>query len=135
MSETFDHIAIAVKDLETALKFYREAFGLAHSRIETYESIKTVIAYIPAGPVEIHLLSPSEPGAGSIGAFVESTGGGFHHMAFKTDDIEKTVGHLGTMHVGIRGNTIVDVRPGLRAAMTAQPDLTQNVSIELLERK
>ena len=134
MADTFDHIAIAVKDLEKALNFYKDAFGLLPERVETYEAIKTRIAYIPAGPVEIHLLSPMEVGAGPVGPFIESNGGGLHHMGLKVGDIEKTVGNLRDLNIGIRGNAIVDVKAGLRVAMT-EPAFTLNVPIELVERK
>ena len=134
MFEKIDHIGIAVNDLDTALDIYREVYGLEAVKIETLEDIKVKIAFIPLGEVLIELLQPTEPGAGRIGKFLEDKGEGFHHMAFRVEDIDHTIKRLLQMHVPLRDTVPRDGGDGSRIAFI-EPTFTQNVLMELVERK
>ena len=47
------------------------------------------VAFIPLGDVLIELLEPLEPGEGRIGRFLKEKGEGFHHIAFRVEDIQE----------------------------------------------
>jgi methylmalonyl-CoA/ethylmalonyl-CoA epimerase len=83
----FNHVAIAVRDLEDAARIYRDTLGanvsapvplLAHG-------VTTVFVTLPNGKIE--LIAPL--GANSpIEKFLErNPDGGMHHICFEVDDI------------------------------------------------
>lgn len=83
-----DHIGIAVKDLESSLKFYTEILGLNLLGIETVESEKVRVAFIKIGEVKIELLEATSPDS-PIAKFIEKKGEGIHHIALQTENCEK----------------------------------------------
>ena len=134
MLKKIDHIGIAVNSLDDAMRMYKEVYGLAPVKIETLDDLRIRIAFIPLGEVLIELLEPTAPGAGSIGQFLEEKGEGIHHMAYRVDDIDRSLEKLEAMHVPLRDR---EPRPGGDDSRIAfiDPTFTQNVLTELVERK
>jgi methylmalonyl-CoA epimerase len=90
---TIDHLGIAVRSLEGALKFYRDQLGLCVSLRETVEQEKVHVAMLPLGESRIELLEASEPDS-VIARFLEKRGEGLHHVAIKVADLNATVERL-----------------------------------------
>lgn len=134
MIKNIDHIGIAVKDLDTALKTYRQMYGLEAAKIEILKDIKVRIAFIPLGEVLIELLEPTEPGAGRIGQFLEEKGKGIHHIAFRVQDIQQSLKALKEGNIPLRDQEPRDGGDGSRIAFI-DPRVSQNVLTELVERK
>jgi catechol 2,3-dioxygenase-like lactoylglutathione lyase family enzyme len=68
-----DHIAIVVRDLEAALRFYRDTLGVAPSRVIDFAREGVKIAFLPLGGPggsEIELLEPTDP-AGGVARLLE----------------------------------------------------------------
>ena len=65
-----DHIGIAVKNLEDAVKFY-ESLGFKATGYETVEEQKVKVAFLPCGDSELELLESTEPD-GPIARFIEA---------------------------------------------------------------
>ena len=86
MLTNIDHIGIAVRSLDVAIKFYETALGLKCERQEEVASQKVKIAYFSIGGTHLELLEPSSPDS-PIAKFLESRGEGIHHIAFATDGI------------------------------------------------
>jgi len=128
-----DHVAIAVKNIHDVLDMYKKSYGLEATKIETYEEVKAIIAFIPVGECEIHLLTPTEPGAGMIGQFLEEKGEGIHHIGLRVEDIERTMERLEQSNTPCLDKIPVEVGDGSRVAFT-NPLFTQNVLYELLEK-
>lgn len=93
MITALDHIAIAVPDLEAAIKRFMEDFGLKFEGTEDVEAAKTSTAFFPLPPTSIELVHPLR-GEGPIAGFLEKRGGGIHHLCFRTDNIEEDVERL-----------------------------------------
>lgn len=93
MITALDHIAIAVPDLEKAIKRFAEDFGLELSGTEDVEAAKTSTAFFPLPPTSIELVHPLN-GAGPIAKFLEKRPGGLHHLCFRSDDIDADVARL-----------------------------------------
>ena len=93
MITALDHIAIAVPELEEAIKRFLEDFGLTYKGQEYVEAQKTATAFFPVPETQIELVA-SPDGEGPIGAYIEKKGGGLHHLCFRTDDIEADVARL-----------------------------------------
>ena len=79
-----DHIGIAVKNLDEAIKLYTDALGLKVSEIETLDEQKVKTAVIPIGESKIELLESTDP-TGVIATFIEKKGEGMHHLALSVD--------------------------------------------------
>ena len=56
-----DHLGIAVRSLDQALRFYRDQLGLDVTMRETVAQEKVRVAMLPVGEPRIELLEPSEP--------------------------------------------------------------------------
>ncbi|MCR2045660.1 methylmalonyl-CoA epimerase [Anaerosalibacter massiliensis] len=132
MVEKVDHIGIAVKDLEKALKFYEEMLGLKCEGTEVVEEQKVKVAFLPMGDTEVELLESTEPN-GPIAKYIEKRGEGIQHIAYRVDNIEKAIEEM--KEKGIR---MIDEKPrygagGAKIAF-AHPKDTYGVLIELCER-
>lgn len=86
MLTSIDHLGIAVKDIAEARKFYENVLGLKCEKIEEVPSQKVRTAFFRIGEIHIELLEPTAPDS-PIAGFLEKKGEGFHHIAYKSDDI------------------------------------------------
>lgn len=93
MIVALDHIAIAVPDLEKAIKRFMDDFGLPYKGQEDVEAAKTSTAFFPLPETSIELVHPLN-GEGPIAGYLEKKGGGLHHLCFRSDDIEADVARL-----------------------------------------
>ncbi len=82
-----DHIGIAVGDIESALRVFRDAMGLSVDRIEEVAAQKIVSHHLRLGESRLELLQASEPDS-VIARFIEKRGEGIHHVAFAVDDFD-----------------------------------------------
>jgi len=134
MIKKIDHIGVAVKNLDQTLGMYKRVYGLEAIKIETLDEINVRIAFIPMGEVLIELLEPTAQGAGRIGKFLEENGEGFHHIAFRVEDIDQAIEKLKAISVPLRDQKPRDGGDESRIAFI-EPVFTQNVLTELVERK
>lgn len=88
-----DHIGIAVKSIDAALKFYSELLGLKLEGEETIAEQKVKTVFLPLGDIEIELLESTAPD-GPIAKFIETRGEGIQHIAFAVDNIEEALQEL-----------------------------------------
>jgi methylmalonyl-CoA epimerase len=88
-----DHLGIAVKSLDGALKFYRDQLGLDVSLRETVAQEKVNVAMLPLGGPRIELLEPTQADS-VIGKFLEKRGEGLHHIAIRVSDLNASVERL-----------------------------------------
>ena len=93
MITALDHIAIAVPDLEGAIKRFMEDFELPYNGQEDVEEAQTSTAFFPLPPTNIELVHPLE-GQGPIAKYLDKRGGGLHHLCFRSDDIHADVARL-----------------------------------------
>ena len=88
-----DHLGIAVRSIEQALRFYRDQLGLEVSLRETVAHEKVHVAMLPIGDSRIELLEASEPDS-VIAKFLEKRGEGLHHVAIQVPDLSAAVERL-----------------------------------------
>jgi methylmalonyl-CoA/ethylmalonyl-CoA epimerase len=88
-----EHVGIAVKNLNDAIKFYEENLGLKCYDIEEVEDQKVKTAFFQIGETKIELLESTDP-EGPIGKFIEKRGEGIHHIAFAVDNLETSLTEL-----------------------------------------
>ncbi len=133
MVNKIDHIGIAVKDIEKAVEFYEQMLGIKCTGREVVEEQKVKVAFLPVGDSEIELLESTDD-EGPIAKFIEKKGEGIQHIAFRVNDIEKTLEEL--KEKGVR---LIDEKPryGAGGAKIAflHPKSTNGVLIEISERE
>jgi methylmalonyl-CoA epimerase len=86
MIKKIDHLGIAVKSIDTARKFYEEVLGLICKKEEVIASQKVRTAFYTVGDIHIELLEPTADDS-PVAKFLNKNGEGFHHIAYRTDDI------------------------------------------------
>lgn len=122
-----DHVAIAVPDLEEAVRLHERLSGRSGSPVETLEAQGVRVAFV--GDVE--LLEPLDADT-PVGRFLERNGPGLHHLAYRTSDIDAELRRLAA-----EGFERVDrrARPGARGHRVAflHPRGTGKVLVELVE--
>lgn len=84
-----DHIGIAVKKLEEAIRTF-EALGFKVKEIEEVKEQKVKVAMLPVGESRIELLEATAEDS-AIAKFIASRGEGIHHIAINVENIEKSL--------------------------------------------
>ena len=88
-----DHLGVAVRSIDAALEFYRDALGMTVELRETVIQEMVHAAMLPAGGPRIELLEPTEPDS-VIGRYIEKRGEGLHHVALRVPDLAGIAGRL-----------------------------------------
>jgi len=125
-----DHIGILVKNIDSAMKVY-SVMGLKPALIEENEAYKVKIAFLPvSGGVLVELIEPIGPGR--LKEQLENYGEGIDHIAFKVDDIEKSLRELKEQGIPLQDETPQLGGAGAKVAFLKKEG-ANNVSIELKE--
>jgi methylmalonyl-CoA/ethylmalonyl-CoA epimerase len=88
MIKKVHHVGIVVREMEHAMRFYRDTLGLHVHKLETIQDQGVTAALLTLGDSEIELLQPVVPDTG-IARYLESRGEGLHHICFEVDDVDR----------------------------------------------
>jgi methylmalonyl-CoA/ethylmalonyl-CoA epimerase len=91
-----DHVGIAVADLDEAIAWYADTFGLVATHVETNEEqgVREAMLSAPGNTgAAVQLLAPLRPDS-AIGKFLERSGPGIQQMAYRVADIDATCAAL-----------------------------------------
>jgi methylmalonyl-CoA/ethylmalonyl-CoA epimerase len=113
-----DHIAIAVKNVEEALKNYQNILNIDKIEIEEVPSEKVRVVMLNLEDTRIELLEPTAENS-PISKFLNEKGEGIHHIAITADNIEEDVARgqkkgmrfLGEIRTGSYGRKITFIHP------------------------
>ncbi len=113
-----DHIAIAVNNVDEALKNYQKILNVNHLEIEVVPHEKVKVAMLELEDTRIELMEPTADDS-PIKKFLVERGEGIHHIAITADDIEKDVARasangmrmLGGLRTGSYGRRITFIHP------------------------
>ena len=90
---TIDHVGIAVPDLDEAIAFYAQAFGVQSVHEETNEEQGVREAMLAVGPDDdgprLQLLAPATSES-AIAKFLDRRGPGLQQIAYTVKDVEAT---------------------------------------------
>jgi methylmalonyl-CoA epimerase len=93
MIRRLDHIAIAVADIEGAIRRFSEDLGVPLSGREDVPTESTSTAFLPIEGTRIELVHPMA-GGGPIAKYLEKRGPGLHHLCFETDALDADIERL-----------------------------------------
>jgi methylmalonyl-CoA epimerase len=114
-----DHVAIAVRDLEAAIAYYRDAFGAEVHHREVVDSDGVDEALIKVGDSYIQLTAATRPDS-PIARFLDKRGEGLHHVGYRVEDCAAALEAMkaaGATPIdqaprpGSRGTTVAFVHP------------------------
>lgn len=88
-----DHIGIAVKDLEDAIKTYEKLLEGECYKRETVKDQQVETAFFRTGQSKVELLGATNSDS-VIAKYVAKKGEGMHHVAFEVDDIHTELDRL-----------------------------------------
>ena len=88
-----DHVGIAVPDLDAAIAFYRDTYGMTvlHEEVNEEQGVREAMVGVggssnPSGSC-IQLLAPLTPES-TIAKFLDRNGQGIQQLAFRVEDVE-----------------------------------------------
>ena len=128
-----NHLGVATKGIDEALKFWEDALGLENVHTEVVEDQKVRVAMLPIGESRIELLEPTSEDS-PISKFLEKRGGGIHHIAVEVENIEASLAQLKA-----KGARLIDESPriGAEGCLVAfvHPSSANGVLLELVQTK
>lgn len=126
-----NHIAIIVEELDSAIEFWKDTFGLTLDKIKEVPEQEARVAFLPVGESEIELVEPTSQGSG-IARYLQKRGPGMHHICFEVEDILDCMSQLEE-----KGVRLINDSPKLdsdgRKFAFIHPESTQGVLVELYE--
>jgi len=128
-----DHIAIAVQNLDEAIKVYKEALGLELAGEEEVPEQGVRVAFLPIGDTRLELLEPLSSES-PVAKFLEKRGEGIHHICLEVEDLEKALAELAN-----KGVKLIDEKPRLgahgRKMAFVHPKSLHGVLLELYQKE
>jgi methylmalonyl-CoA/ethylmalonyl-CoA epimerase len=88
MIKRFNHVGIAVKNLEKATAFFVETYGAKVIRRDRYEDQLFETALVGIGDARFELIASLASGS-FIARFIQDRGEGIHHMSLEVDQFEQ----------------------------------------------
>lgn len=88
-----DHVAIVVRDTETALAHFRDRLGLAVVSTEEIDRPPVRLTYLDCGNTYLQLVEPRDATI-PLARHLDEYGEGLHHICFGVDDVPTAVGAL-----------------------------------------
>lgn len=126
-----DHVAIAVNDLEAAVKYYEDTFGATVEHREVVESDGVEEALLAVAESYVQLLTPTSSDS-PVAKYLEKRGEGIHHIGYRVSDCAAAL-----QSVKDQGGRVLDEepRPGSRGTTVAfiHPKTAFGTLIELVE--
>jgi methylmalonyl-CoA/ethylmalonyl-CoA epimerase len=84
-----DHVGIAVRDLDEAMAFYRDTYGMtmAHEEVNEEQGVREAMMAVGGSGSHIQLLAPLSPES-TIAKFLDRSGPGVQQVAFRVEDVQ-----------------------------------------------
>lgn len=126
-----DHVAIAVNDLEEAIRYYEDTFGAVVDHREVVDSDGVEEALLKVAESYIQLLTPTRDDS-PVAKYLEKKGEGLHHIGYRVADCAAAL-----QAVKDSGGRVIDEapRPGSRNTTVAfvHPKTAFGTLIELVQ--
>ena len=131
MLTEIDHVAIAVRDLDAAVAYYADTYGVSVDHREIVERDGVEEALLKVADSYVQLLTPVRDDS-PVAKWMEKRGEGIHHIGYRVDDCAAALDR-----VKAQGHQVIDEapRPGSRGTTVAfvHPKTAFGTLIELVE--
>ena len=117
----FNHVAIAVPDLEAAVKTYRDTLGAKVSEPQDVPEHGVTVVFVEFPNTKVELLHPLGDKSPIKGFLEKNPAGGIHHVCYEVDDIYAARDRLkekgarilgdGEPRIGAHGNPVLFLHP------------------------
>jgi methylmalonyl-CoA/ethylmalonyl-CoA epimerase len=124
------HVALIVRSLDDAGRFWRDTLGLPLETIMEIPQDKVRIAFLAVGESKVELVEPTD-GTTGVARFLASKGEGFHHVCFEVPNLAETL-----LRLEIDGLELIDSAPRRGAegpVAFIHPRSCHGVLVELIE--
>jgi methylmalonyl-CoA/ethylmalonyl-CoA epimerase len=110
-----DHVAIAVRDLESAIAYYHDTYGVGVEHREVVESDGVEEALLKVADSYVQLLTPVRDDS-PVARYLDKRGEGIHHVAYRVESCADAL-----ERVKSQGHRVIDEspRPGSRGTTVA----------------
>ncbi len=131
MLTEIDHVAIAVRDLDAAIAWYRTTFGATVAHRERVERDGVEEALLAVADSYVQLLTPTRDDS-PVARYLEERGEGLHHVGYRVEDCAAALD--AATAAGVRAIDSAP-RPGSRGTTVAflHPKTSYGTLIELVE--
>lgn len=129
MLKGINHIGIAVKSIDEAVKAYGGGLG-GNVDEEIHRSADMAARMVSVGETKLEFMEPAGTG-GVIAKFIDSRGEGIHHICIEVDDIAAVMKDLSD-----KGFRLIDKEPrqGIEGKVAfVHPKSMNGVLVELVE--
>ena len=131
MLTEIDHVAIAVRDLDAAVAYYADTYGVDVDHREIVERDGVEEALLKVADSYVQLLTPIRDDS-PVAKWMEKRGEGIHHIGYRVDDCA-----VALERVKAQGHQVIDdaPRPGSRGTTVAfiHPKTAFGTLIELVQ--
>ena len=131
MLKCINHVGLVVKSIEEALKVFAEVFGFKESRIVVDPAGTFRSCLISTNDARFELIEPLG-NQGTVARYLETKGGGLHHVSLEVDDMEtalKSLKNRGVRLINQDAQTVGDLKVAF-----VHPASVQGILIELTEK-
>ena len=130
MIKRFNHIGIAVKNLDRTVEFFEKTYGAKLLCRKKFEDQKIESAFVLIGEAKFELTVSLDPQS-VIAKFIENRGEGIHHVSLEVDQFEQVIKEFKAQ--GLRVMAEVDTKD-FKAAFV-HPKSNFGVLTEIIQSK
>lgn len=116
-----NHVAIAVPDVEAAVRAYRDCFGATVSEVQHLPEHGVSVAFVELPNTRIEFMEPMGADSPIAGFLVRKPDGGVHHLCYEVENIAVATSRLvkagmrvlgdGKPKIGAHGRPILFLHP------------------------
>ncbi len=130
LAKGINHVASAVKDLDTAVRTFTSNFGFPVTRRADAPGVGIKLTMLGIGDAELELFTPTTAG-NAPAKFLAERGEGMYVLSLETEDLDAAVRTLGAK--GIKVGPVTPTADGKSRLVFVSPKATHGVLLELIE--
>jgi methylmalonyl-CoA/ethylmalonyl-CoA epimerase len=130
IAKKIDHVAIAVKDLDAAVKTFTGNFGFPIERMGDVPQLNIRRAFLTIGDAWLEIFQPTSA-ANPAAKFIAERGEGMYILSLEVDDLNAAADALGKKGIKV---TVQEIANGPRLGFIS-PKATHGVLLQLIEHR
>ncbi len=128
LAKKIDHVAIAVEDVDGALKTFTDNFGFPVARTDELPALRIRFALLTVGDAALELFQPTDAQSPAA-KFLSERGEGMYLLSLEVDDLQAAAAALAERGIKVNLQTI----PGGRQLGFVSPKQTHGVMLQFIQ--